>query len=88
MAWKLDTSNMTTHKFKDDESYSNWTKWKNEVDSNGVEPIQAARNLDLVVKSLKGSEQYEVKLGNYDRVTFTKDSSKEVATVQSLGGHT
>jgi hypothetical protein len=88
MAWELDTSNITTNEFKNDESYSNWTKWRNEVDNSGVEPIQAARNLDLVVKSLSGSEQYEVKLGNYDRVTFTKDSSRQVATVQSLGGHT
>ena len=52
-------------------------------------PVEAAERIgDANYKKLGGSNQYEIRLGGKDRVTFTLDNARREITILQVGGHT
>ena len=57
------------------------------IDNTGVSPQEAAGELRLTLKKLKGTaNQYEIYLSGGNRATFTIDGN--VVTMLQAGGHT
>jgi len=88
MPWRVVCNHATRRDFNDDDTYGNWTMWKNEIESKNLHPSTAAGNLRFTFKKLKGTPQFEVYIGSFDRCTFTIDNTRLIVNVTQIGGHT
>ena len=64
--------------------------WRRLIRDSNIAPKPAAEQVgDLNYKSLVGApNQFEIRLNQHHRATFSVDGSTETVTVYQIGGHT
>lgn len=60
--------------------------WINNIVTNNSDPIVAARDLHYKINKLKGAgNQWELYIGEENRVSFTYDKTAQQVTLEGLG---
>lgn len=90
MAWTFDDSTASGRMGIAAAAMRNYYDWRRRVRDLGEHPYDAARYVgDLNYKQLRGSHsQYEIRLNQKHRATFTVDDDAQRVTVLEIGGHT
>lgn len=90
MTWTFDDSSASGTMGVPAASMRNYYDWRRRVRDLGEHPYEAARYVgDLAYKQLRGSNsQYEIRLSQKHRATFTVDDDARRVTVHQIGGHT
>lgn len=88
MTWTL---NKSKAKFSDELTESDQAKWdtfQNLVHSKHMHPKDAAKSARCDDYKVLSGTQYQVRLSQKQRATFTVDEKTETVTVLQVGGHT
>ncbi|MGF6088484.1 RHS repeat-associated core domain-containing protein [Pseudomonas sp. 18173] len=65
-----------------------WEKFKSGLDAGLHPKIAAQRMGDSQFKRFAGTQQWQIRLGGADRVTFTIDDQRKLVEILQVGGHT
>lgn len=90
MAWTFDDSRASGTPGIPSAAMNKYYAWRRFIRDHGKHPKDAASDVgDLDYKLLRGTDaQYQIRLNQEHRVTFTVDSANERVTVLQIGGHT
>ena len=86
MAWKLDKNGVTPQVPLNATEQTHLNEFMNSV-REGNSPSVAAQQWDSNYKKLQGN-QYQIRLSQGCRATFTVNDTTQVVTMLQVGGHT
>lgn len=90
MPWTIDDTRAQTARGIPPAAERKYEEWRADIHDNGTHPKVAAEAVrGLRYKELNGGHsQYEIRLNDQHRVTFTVDSALSEVRVYQIGGHT
>jgi len=67
----------------------NFDEFQNNIHNKGLHPSEAAESWDANYRQLQGGHnQYEIRLSQHNRATFTVDEANKMVHLLQVGGHT
>lgn len=87
--WDLDKNQVTPKVRLTRAEQDNLNTFMNAIRLSGITPNDAASEWDSDFKKLRGTrDQYEIRLSQSNRATFSVDYDRKMVTMLAVGGHT
>lgn len=87
--WDLDKNQVTPKVRLTRAEQDNLNTFMNAIRLSGITPKDAASEWDSDYKKLRGTQdQYEIRLSQSNRATFSVDYDRKMVTMLAVGGHT
>lgn len=88
MPWTVNKSKAKFSSELTDSDQAKWDAFQNAVHNKHLHPKEAAKSVRCDDYKVLTGTQYQVRLSQKQRATFTVDEKTQVMTVLQVGGHT